>query len=260
MTIHHATTKRAAKLGFILTEEDRDGFPTALGHWAQGNVRFQDRNPKQVIEALSLARMLRTEYPALQLMQDTEGYWVVEVTANNGSLNRYETVPALPDVLDLAQQHQIDLDEDTEENPSEIVAVHYKEQYREKGNPNHCGDWLALTMDGKFRVMTDKGEVFDVDKFTNTLKINGVDMTGKWAGLPTSGQKGWVGRYRMNGRQKLEVMVAIRGDIRFQQVHDEVIIVPVPEDELEFLRTKHAKAVAKWAKEMDAMAAKLSQV
>ena len=36
-------------------------------------------------------------------------------------------------------------------------------------------------------------------------------MTGKWASLPTSGQKGWIGRYRMNGRQVLEKAVLISG-------------------------------------------------
>ena len=249
--IHHATVKRAAKLGFVLTEVDTNGETVARAHWAELNREFFHLNPKVALEAASLCKMLRTEYPRLDLKQAPDRSFTVLTTNGRTVIPAQLELPDLTSILERCQQMQIDLDEEEDEFDGVVVAPHYKEQYKERGNPNHCGDWIALQLDGRFIVKTEDGERFDVDKFTTMLINNCVDMTGKWAGLPESGQKGWIGRYRMNGRQKLEVRVAITG----------VLTVPsgtgndhidVPDDVLEQLRKKHAKAVAKAQKETEA--------
>ena len=88
-----------------------------------------------------------------------------------------------------------------------VVKAKYHQLYRERGNPRHCGDWLAKTLDGVF----DNGGSFDADAYAEFLRANGVEMVGKWAALPASDQPGWKGRFRMNGRQKLQRRVLKTG-------------------------------------------------
>lgn len=99
-----------------------------------------------------------------------------------------------------------------------VVAAKYKVEYAARGNANHCGDWLALMLDGMFETVIvdgDKaGSLFNHEQYAAFLKLNGVEMVGKWADLPSSGQKGWQGRFRMNGRQKLEKAILTSGVLR----------------------------------------------
>ena len=95
----------------------------------------------------------------------------------------------------------------------------YRARYKDGGKPENCGDWLAIKLDEICgRPSTDtrgrKRRILDLSRFDEILDANGVERTGKWAKLPISGQKGWQGRYRMNGRQKLEVIVAKKGFLR----------------------------------------------
>ena len=95
----------------------------------------------------------------------------------------------------------------------------YRARYKNGGKAENCGDWLARKLDEICgRPSTDtrgrKRRVLDLSRFDEILDANGVERTGKWAKLPISGQKGWQGRYRMNGRQKLEVIVAKKGFLR----------------------------------------------
>ena len=251
MTIHHATIKRAAKLGFVLTEVDTGSETVARCHWAELNREFFHADPKQAIEIGALCRMLRTEYPRLDLKQN-KALEISVLTVDGRTILPYShDLPDISVVVERCQQMQIDLEEDEDPYETVVVAPHYKEQYKERGNPNHCGDWLAQQLDGRFVVKTDEGERFDVDKFTETLVLNGVDMSGKWAGLPESGQKGWIGRYRMNGRQKLEVQVAITGQLDVVVAPNMGKCIPVPQEALKQLREKHAKAVARAQKETE---------
>ena len=85
-----------------------------------------------------------------------------------------------------------------------------KERYKAKGDVNNNGDWLAITLRDAFVSKVKGKKVFDVDGFTKCCKQNGLDITGPWA---TNRSLGWTGRYRMNGRQKLEVVLAREGHI-----------------------------------------------
>lgn len=86
-----------------------------------------------------------------------------------------------------------------------------KERYKAAGHPTNCGDWLALTLEEHF-VSKEKGKkkVFDFDDFLKCCRENGLDTKEKWA---NTSSPGFQGRVRMNGRQKLEIVIAREGHL-----------------------------------------------
>lgn len=81
-----------------------------------------------------------------------------------------------------------------------------KPNYKAKGDVNNCGDWLAKLLKDHF--LEDEGKkkaVFQMDDFIACLKANKVELSGRWV---ENQNPGWQGRFRMNGRQKLERVVA----------------------------------------------------
>lgn len=203
-------------------------------------------------KALKLAVTLLAEYPKLTLeaidgddidhevyTNECGGFVVTHVDGEE--VYSGDKVPELAEILDTAIEMDLDLeaDDEEEEKPSgSVVPEEYRIQYKEKSsNGQTCGDWLA-----EFLVAQTHGaKGFHVADFTAILNNNGLDMTAKWAKLPESGQPGWIGRYRMNGRQVLERHVAERGwVIGFMGDKFEV-----PENAMAILRAKHAKHLAK---------------
>lgn len=92
----------------------------------------------------------------------------------------------------------------------ETAKVRYKEEH---GDASTCGDWLAVTLRDAFLIREDgdKGrKVLDVEGFLKCCKENGLDTKEPWA---TNRSPGWQGRMRMNGRQKLEIVVAREGHL-----------------------------------------------
>ena len=203
-------------------------------------------------KAERLTDMLQAEYPALSLRHELNEDasrvtgWMVVATADDTETTIYEgdKLPDIADLLDACDEHGIDPEAGAEEErkPSgTVVAEHYRTQYREaSSNKQTCGDWLAERLVAD----THGPEGFMVDDFTNILNANGVDMSAKWAQLPYSGQKGWIGRYRMNGRQVLEKTVALTGVYRDHQGNE----VEPEAGFLAAMRTKHAKWIAKQEK------------
>lgn len=248
MRIHHATAKKAEALGIKLVAADDNGIDYVTGTSARGAI-FRDADAKRVVVLCTVADVLATEHRALRLAQDaahlTPSVWADSYgdepfyEVDGGPLDHDNL---LADILEAADDAGVetDTDEEEEETGRVVVAARYKIEYAERGNRNHCGDWLAKQLENKFDMSVDGNLRFDADAFTTCLIDNGVELTGKWAALPTSGQKGWVGRYRMNGRQRLEFQVAKNG---FLMLRGEQIDVPA--DELAHLRGKHPKAVAK---------------
>lgn len=260
-TIHHATQKKADKEGVKLmtTGTGADTLVTAIA----GSNRINHPKAKIALEAAILGRTLDAEYPALRLVQidvDAVKQFAVQTGQGNDAQNilgPQSEVPTLADVLDACSEHGVDPEEGLDEIEAEeeerriVVAPKYKEAYRERGNPDHCGDWLAGLLDGQFTstgIKQDregenvKADVFDHEAFLQFLIDNGVDVSGKWTDLPNSGQRGWQGRFRMNGRQKLEPLVALNGEVKLGGKR-----IPVPEDELANLRAKHARFIEKQA-------------
>ena len=201
-------------------------------------------------KATKLAATLLAEYPKLTLeaidgddidhevyTNECGGFVVTHVDGEE--VYSGDKVPELAEILDTAIEMGLDLEADEEEEkPSgSVVPEEYRIQYKEKSsNGQTCGDWLAEFLVGQ----THNAQGFNVEDFTYILNRNDVDMTAKWAKLPESGQPGWIGRYRMNGRQVLERLVAERGWVN--GIADWFI---VPEADMAILRTKHAKHLAK---------------
>lgn len=202
-------------------------------------------------KATKLQGMLAAEYPALSLFaavdDDAVSAWnVVYLADTDEEAVIYEgsKVPDLADLLIICEEEGYDPEtkpEGEEEEPEisgSVVPEHYRLQYREmSSNGQTCGDWLAEWLVNETHTL----DGFNVDEFTGILHANEVDMTMPWAKLPESGQKGWVGRYRMNGRQTLEKLVAYRGWVKDARGGVHV----VPENALAILQTKHEKWIAK---------------
>ncbi len=83
--------------------------------------------------------------------------------------------------------------EDAEPSGS-VVKNEYRIRYAEAGHPNHCGDWLAETLNNLILGKTHT----DIDNFEALCNLNGVSL----AKYKREGN-GWQGRLRMTGRNLL---------------------------------------------------------
>lgn len=193
-------------------------------------------------KALKLAQLLDAEYPiiGMQPVFDDDDVRVTGWMFDDGNDDFYETetaeVPSIADVLEAAEEYGVDLEgEEEDDEPSgTIVKEVYRIRYAEVSSTGQSnGDWLAEQLAAD----TMGIDGFNVDDFANILANNEVDQSGAWARLPESGQKGWVGRWRMNGRQVLEKFVALRG----YYVDATGTRLEVPADFLLDLRARHAK-------------------
>lgn len=164
-------------------------------------------------------------------------------------------VPEIADIFaacedaDLDPEAGINEDDDDRAPTSSIVPETYRRIYREASSTGRSnGDWLAerLAVD----TLNAEGKLI-VDDFTRILENNGVDMSGKWAQARFNLANGGSGRYRMNGRQVLEKMLAKSGEY---VLHDNETIT-VPAEFLADIRTKHAKWLAKELKREEQAAA-----
>lgn len=199
-------------------------------------------------KAEKLAAMLAAEYPVLSLDYDTNEdesqirQWLV--VHGDDVISETPKVPELAAILAICEDQGIDPEEGFEDEPESsgsVVPESYRARYKESStNGQTCGDWLAEFLTSECH----SPDGFVVDEFAQILVTNEVDQSGAWARLPESGQKGWIGRWRMNGRQILEKQVALVGFVRDGRGnrHD------LPETELAFLQAKHAKWLDKQAK------------
>lgn len=205
--IHHATKAKAEKENVTLTEGfDEEDNILYEAECNQTGAKLDALDAKGALAAVLLERTFRLEYPVLSLERSGDN-WCVTSTDGGIVYSVSGEVPSLLDVLEAAREEGIDPEAEFEEEDEQsgvVVAQKYKEKWAEEGHPNHCGDWLAEKLEGEFETVEDGRIVFDWRAFAAMLEENGVEMVGKWADLPHSGQKGWQGRYRMNGRQKLE--------------------------------------------------------
>lgn len=206
-------------------------------------------------KAQRLADAFAADYPALSL---TASYNEDESQVTGWTINHasgddvtevatfgVKELPGIIEVLELCDEVGVDpeegFDEDEESSGGSVVPDEYRARYKEaSSNGQTCGDWLAEFLVGQ----THGIDGFRVTDFQDIIDQNGVDQTKAWAKLPESGQKGWIGRWRMNGRQALEKLVAERGWVKgvAGEQYD------VPADDLVVLRNKHAKYLAKRAK------------
>lgn len=243
-SIHHATAKKAAAENIAITEQG-GAFVATL---PTGRFAVALKASDALADAIALRRIV-TEYRGFHAEQaDGQHEKVWTVSDNDGDQVGFapRLADALADAISEAEETGYDYSEGPEgddeaeiEGGRVIVAPKYRAAYAERGNPNHCGDWLAGMLDGQFVVADPETGTpyFDTSAFTACLVENGVELSGKWAALPQSGQKGWVGRYRMNGRQRLERRVAEVGQLI---VRGETY--RVPENDLVLLWNRHPEA------------------
>lgn len=172
-----------------------------------------------------LQGLLAAEYPALTIeaVGDDIGKLVEFITTHtvptgeedgNESVQTVMTTKKVPEIADIfnacedmgLDPEAIEVDSDTGPTSS-IVPATYRKIYQEASSTRRSnGDWLAErlatdTLNGEQKLI--------VDDFTSVLERNGVDLDGKWAQARFALANGGSGRYRMNGRQKLEKQVAL---------------------------------------------------
>lgn len=248
MFIHHATTKRAATLGIILTDEG----DTALALHAERNVRIENEDPKFAVALCALAAKLKVEYPAITISDDGEVEFD-DLPADIELEPDFNEADAYADIIDAYAAHEESIaeageaeeavEEDEEEGKGSVVPQKYRVEYAARGNADNCGDWLAQYLDGKFTQMVpnSKKPLFDRAAYIDFLYLNDVEITGKWA------QTNNNGLFRMSGRNRLEVMVAFNGVVR------DLNGIVIPDALwLDMVRDKHAKKLEKIAKQREA--------
>ena len=243
MRIHHATAAKATKLGIELTVSG-DLFAATLPKHNGRICTFYHAKAPEALAAAELEKMLRAEYPALTLEYDGNDY---SVRHNEALLFESPDLPSLAGILEVCEDSEIDPTEGLDDEQPEVVVVKakYKVEYAARGNPDNCGDELAQLLDGMF--VTQKGEdpeAFDWQVFESFLVLNGVDISGKWATLPSTGSRGWQGRYRMNGRQKLEQVIAERGTVILLDKRE----IKMSAETIETFRERHSRVLEKRAK------------
>lgn len=84
--------------------------------------------------------------------------------------------------------------EEEPEPSGSVVKQEYRIRYAEAGHPNHCGDWLAETLNNLILGKTHT----DIENFEALCNLNGVSL----AKYKREGN-GWQGRLRMTGRNLL---------------------------------------------------------
>lgn len=92
----------------------------------------------------------------------------------------------------------IEADEEPEDAGGSVVKEVYRIRYAEAGHPNHCGDWLAETLNN---FVLGKAAT-DLAVFERICEENGVNLS-KYR----RDGNGWQGRLRMTGRNLLARVV-----------------------------------------------------
>lgn len=245
MNIHHATKAAIEKAGFLVDPMDDEQDVAAVIGCKSPDFEYDVYDPKTAIADAKALRMVVAEYPNVEWQKD-ETTWSLGVegstfedTAEEGELQNL--VDAF---LDWAQAEGIDLGEPEEEDRVVVVPQKYKDEYKARGNPQHCGDWFAAQLDGRFRttiINPETGketETTDVEAFAAFCELNGVALTGKWAALKDNPHPSARGRFRMNGGQKVRIRVAATGKLHIDE--DTVLTCPVAELEKLWERHPHA--------------------
>jgi hypothetical protein len=218
-TIHHATVKSAAAKGVILTLGE--GMVTA--HRPEPNRRVEmhidyegdeptqqeaTERAKDAWVALTDILAYEAEHPGVRI--ETEDGDFVGYGKDREEIARDPDLADLFESLDEAAGQEVEGEDDGEEDRGSVVPAKYKKLYAERGDPNHCGDWLAGTLAGLCRVLNEHGkETTDLDRLETIAAANDVEPAryGK-LGIATNG---WQGRYRMTIRNMLTPRVAAKG-------------------------------------------------
>ena len=186
MSIHHATLKSAATKGVTLEET-----PTGVvAFWPARNQRIEASTAKEALERMTARQ---------------SELWAEEVEAHGfDDEEADEQFPAFLRGEIEAPEGEGDedgdgTDGDEVEAPRSVVPEKYRELYRQRGNPRHCGDDLAIVLAELTLVdPASKSSEVDVEKLDALAIANDVDLSRyRRFGV------GWQGRLRMTFRVML---------------------------------------------------------
>jgi hypothetical protein len=113
--------------------------------------------------------------------------------------------------------------------PRSVVAERYRREYAARGNADHCGDWLAVTLVG----LTKEAKL-NLDFFQQIEAANGV-VNKCLLQKPSD-----VGRYRMTGRNLLQKVVVAAGGLKLPENFRDGEFLEAP---AEWIAAKTAKKV-----------------
>ncbi len=246
MKIHHAIIKKAEanKATFTFNKTDKT-FTASKKRSPQHN--YTHETAKVALNVCLLQHNIATAIPGVQIM-DVNWQTFTTIKNDEGTIfdliefdkTNFKEKTIIEETL--AMMEKKGLEPHREAKIVKVVPQKYKDAYRERGNPNHCGDWLAKHLEGLFDLWSvPKGGVkstktFDHEAFTDFLIENNVEMAGEWTMAPITKKRGWQGRYRMHGRGKLEIEAAKTGYIVWQGEKTQL-----PEDFRNALLDEHPK-------------------
>jgi hypothetical protein len=212
MTIHHATAKKAAKLGFTIIEQSEDQYEIS-----NGSASASGDSAQGLLSVFPSVAATLASYPGLALTL-ADGEYTVAYGDNEYSSTEEDDVSALIATALEEAAASGDLDEtDAEDAAAEdtvrsIVPLRYRNEYKERGDATRCSDELCEVIDpwctvyvpsksGKGRAKR-KG---DVVKTRLLVEANGV--TKDWPHLN-------AGQRAMNARNMLRSIVIETGVVK----------------------------------------------
>lgn len=236
MTIHHATLKSAEKAGVTLSEQPGNEKPFVQA-FVGATILHSGLEGEKAADVLSDAlamRRIQAEFSSLKVERGAaDGVW--RATFNEQTFEHDRLQALLDEVLEHAEAEGLDVENDeTEEQESEsagsVVPAKYRARYREQGDPNSCGDWLAKQL-GELCAMEDGS--FDLDFFRAICDANEVDYASLKVGLTPSDR----GRFRMSAGIKLRRRIFDTG----------TMVVPATGDVDDEERNPPKAELARWA-------------
>lgn len=207
--IHHNTIKRAAANSVLLKELTGDDY---LAHWPERNIRIHRDDPKRALDDMLAIKNTMAEYRGVKIIQDENGTF--SLMKGKKAISEGEDVRAViadgleqlfgeGDEEEASEGEDEAFEADVEDEPEEgsIVKSKYRQEYKARGTPTNCNDWLAQQYSkfamslkpaatreiknqktGKTRtVKVPAREAGDAKKHYAIAKANGVTKT--WPGL-----------------------------------------------------------------------------
>lgn len=190
-----------------------------------------DATPEDFINAVVLAMVAeRDGFEGIQpnealfieqlVVEDARGDFVARLMIDGKPAGELARDPILSDMLETLGDEEGTLEQvagirtdgaedEEEERTGSVVPDVFKKRYAEAGHPGHCGDWLALQLNGLCQTMDGKKTITDLDRLEAIANANGV-APARVDRLGTA-TNGWQGRYRMTVRNMLAKVVADKG-------------------------------------------------
>lgn len=206
-TIHHATRKKAEKVGIMLSVHGE--YVHAL-HAATGVECWEETAADAM--AVNTTLMGLVETGAFYATQEAEGgdYVAYRMPKKKGD----EPVARDPDLDDLLTTlDELETEEPEESDKGSVVPTKYKQMYRERGDETNCGDWLALLLKEKTAIIVEGKTRTDIDGFIRIALLNGIE-DAQIAKLSLNRSNGWQGRLRMSVRNAMVRHIVEAGFIR----------------------------------------------